>query len=134
MKRILCALLVVMMLLTLTACGGKSTSEIQRDDDGNALITSDWNLTAITSKMGVTEYKGNAFKKKKPSFHTDDGVNFVFTNNGKEHTGTLVEEDGYYSMNFNDSESPMEIRIKGDFMEIQLPESNSKIIMTFEAQ
>ena len=114
---ILCILLFSAVIL----CGcGKSTAEF--DQNGNALITSQWQLAQMTVRGSKTDFRdvpdsvwGGAASDH-PAFVCTDGVNCVFSGNGTDHKGKLAPKDNGYIITFSDGYKSLTAVISGNVL------------------
>ena len=108
---IVMALLMVVSMLT--ACATKETT-----------ITSKWVVTEYEVNGKVTNVENDNWllrltaKDVEPQFVCKDGVNCTFSLNGKDHQGTLTEQDGGYRIDFNDTYKSFNASISGDRLEL----------------
>lgn len=112
---LLCSILCVLFLFW--GCGSSDSSE-------NASITDDWQLIEMTHK-GTTKKYEELPKNLAPTFSCTDGTNFVFSLNGKSHSGTLVELEDGYMLNYDDATAKMKTKISGNRMTITIVGSDS---------
>lgn len=55
-----------------------------------------------------------------PTFECEDGVNCVLTNRDIGHHGTITEKDGYYLIDFDDSDTNMTAELKDDILKVMV--------------
>ena len=120
MKNVRCRLTacILVFMLLLGGCG-KSTS----------FPVSDWALVEYTVKGATTRAEDLVpeVKELAPAFRCEDGEHVTVSNNGKDHPGTITEEDGQYVIRFEDTEETMSAQLKDDTLTM----SNSKGTVTF---
>lgn len=121
---LLCSVLCVMYLLW--GCGSS-------DSSGNASITDDWKCVECEVDGKRTTDEAISFDNplllgRSPSFSCTDGTNFTFSLNGKNHSGTLTESEGVYTLNYNDTTKKMEAQISGNRMTINVVGSSAKFV------
>lgn len=109
-----CALLTAGLL-----CGCGRDGEAKGGTADSALA-SDWELASFTVNGETTNAADMVpeVRKKAPGFTCSDGVNCVFSNNGKDHPGTVKEENGKYVIEFDDTDQDMICTIDGDTLTI----------------
>ncbi|MGN1305013.1 MAG: lipocalin family protein [Oscillospiraceae bacterium] len=124
MKRIiLFAAAFVMVLCCLCACGEKTPPD----------ITSKWKLYEMTTAEKSTKFDVLPAGSLAPKFSSKDGKSFTFSLNGKTHTGTLTENNGVYTLDFDDTTKTMEATISGDTLTLRIV-GVDKIKMVFKAK
>ncbi len=127
-KKVSIVLVTIFMMCMLCACGKKV------DENGDALITSDWKLVEYTvngsrSVMAETEWYVKLFTiGMEPAFSTKDGTTCTFSVGGKEHTGTLTYDGDVYNIVYNDSQKGMIADIDGDELRIYTADGNLEFI------
>ena len=109
---------VLVFIFLLGGCG-KTTSP----------LASDWELVEYTVKDITTraEDLDPEVKKIAPAFRCEDGEHVTISNNGKDHPGTIAEENGQYVIRFDNTEETMSAQLKDDTLTM----SNSKGTVTF---
>lgn len=122
-KLILVAAVLITVLCCLCACG----------ETQNAVITSPWKAEEITVKGDTMHFGSLTTDKKAPAFSCTDGKSFTFTLNEKEHTGTLVENNGVYTLSFDDTYKTMEARISDNKLILTVKDSDD-IEIVFKAK
>ncbi len=109
----------ILVCLFLMAACGTTTS----------VLASDWELVEYTVKGQTTraEDLDPEVKKTAPAFRCEDGEHITISNNGKDHPGTISEENGQYVIRFEDTEETMSAQLKDDTLTMV----NSKGTVTF---
>ncbi|MBR4544035.1 MAG: hypothetical protein IKO53_07480 [Lachnospiraceae bacterium] len=125
-------ILTIFMMCMLCACGSKV------DENGNALITSDWELVEYTvngtrTVTAETEWYVKLFTiGMEPEFSTKDGSTCTFSVGGKSHNGTITFDGSEYTIDYDDSQKDMFATIDGD--ELRIYTANGKLEFIFEAK
>ena len=120
------------MMFMLCACGSKT------DENGNALITSDWKLVEYTvngtrTVMAETEWYVKLFTANmEPAFSTKDGSTCTFSVGGNSHNGTITFDVTEYTIDYDDSQKDMLATIDGD--ELRIYTADGKLEFIFVAK
>lgn len=123
---------VICMLCMLCACGSKV------DENGDALITSDWKLVEYTVNGSRTviadlEWYVKIFTAHmEPEFSSKDGNTCTFSLGGSSHNGTLTFDGDEYTIDYDDSHKDMLAKIDGD--ELRIYTADGKLEFIFEAK
>lgn len=123
-------LLSVLLLCSFLGCAKQNV--------GAPTFTSDWELSQITTNGTTNYYEDESFlvkvvtNSKNPKFKSSDGYNCVFTMNGKDHAGTLSEQNGMYKITYSDTSKPMYAKIDGD--KLYLTNENNTFEIVFRAK
>lgn len=131
-KSLSIAVITVFMMCMLCACGSKT------DENGNALITSDWKLVEYTvngtrTVMAETEWYVKLFTANmEPAFSTKDGNTCSFSVGGNSHNGTITFDGTEYTIDYDDSQKDMLATIDGD--ELRIYTADGKLEFIFEAK
>jgi len=125
MKKIVCAIVCcVLAISSLLAGCGNSTKKI---------FAKDWELVEFTVKGTTTKAADLDAETKKlaPTFRSEDGKSCVFSNNGKDHAGTIKEDNGQYVISFGDTSVTMTAVVNGD--RLTLTNSKGTLTLIFQA-
>lgn len=123
-KKIVSVVMILILVFCMTACGSSSKG---------AKITSTWKLVEFTVNGKTITYSGSTIDDYAPNFSSKDGKTFVFSSNGKSHTGILEKNGDKYILNYDDTTKQMEATISGDSMTIVIVGSDS-MKLVFEAE
>ena len=130
-KSLLLVCTLVLMVLTLCACGKKEEDNYSGPDKD---ITSNWDFTELES--GGTVSKREDFKRVDkddlPVFTCTDGTNCEFKINGQAHKGMVTKEGDVYNIKFDDTEATMTGVISGN--KLTLENNKKSFTVTFVAQ
>ena len=131
-KRILIIICTMALSLVLFGCGSKN----EFDEEGNALISSDWHLREFTVNDSSTNVKEEGFLLRlltvwsNPKFKCKDGTNCTFSYGKRALTGTVTEEDGEYTITFDEKVKTFKGTISGNTL--TLTSGNGKLRFVFE--
>lgn len=115
MKRmIIVAAVLITVLCAFCACG-----------ETTADITSSWVIKQMTVNGKKFDYTLIPIDSKAPAFSCSDGKNLTFSLNGKKHNGTLAENGGVYTIEFEDSAKDMEAIITNNKLILKIKDSDS---------
>lgn len=78
-------------------------------------IEGDWKCKKVFNDGEITEL---SFFTEAPTFECEDGVNCVLTTTSGEHNATITEEDGYYVIDFDDSDVNMIAEFEGESLKM----------------
>lgn len=109
----------------LTGCG--------KGDTQKKTFAKDWELVEFTVRGTTTKASElePEVRKIAPAFRCEDGKNCVLSNNGKDHEGTITEENGQYFLSFGDSSAKLTAVVSGDVLTIS--EVEGKLSFVFKA-
>ncbi|MCR5209831.1 MAG: hypothetical protein K6C99_06450 [Lachnospiraceae bacterium] len=128
MKKRTCTMLAGATLLVclISGCG-----QTQKNDSE---LAADWELVEFTVKGETTRTEDllESVRKKAPAFRCDDGVNCVFSNNGKDHPGTISEKDGQYVISYEDTDEIMTVERSGN--ELTLVNGKGTVTVVFRTE
>lgn len=120
-KHIVLCLVMILTMLVFTGCGSK-------EEKGDKRFTYDWKIYSIESNGKTTYIEAHTIYG--PKFSSSDGVTCVFSNNGKDHNGTLTKlDEDLYSLEFEDSKADTKVEISEDTMTLTI---NDKMVLVFK--
>ena len=92
-------------------------------------ITAQWELVQFTVNDQTTMAKDMDadMRKNAPGFVCEDGAKCVVSLSGKDHPGTITEQDGTYVIDFDDTDQDMTGTIEGNTLTLV----NTKGTVTF---
>lgn len=118
MKKIICALMTFVCLIAMIGCGSTENAS-------DAEITSNWKLVSLClAGENKTDYE-TLHSANSPKFHTDNGVDCTFSNNGKEHNGTITFDGEKYIIDLDGTDVMLEATIDGNILHLAIEGSDT---------
>lgn len=119
LKNFFCTLLLIIGCFLLFGC---------EKHPENVSITSDWQLVEMSTDGNVITDRSFLSSEDSPKFHSDNGEDFVFSINGKDHTGVLSLDSDRYILVYDDTDKQMEAIIDGNTLRISIVDGTSYFI------